>query len=214
MRKSHVSAPEAEVKHLTEEQRKAFSPEEAAHIEEVMRGMADMKCTVKDSVSHSHEILENCSSILVSYFASIPEDQLSAKIRSKFEEYDLDKSGGLDKQELSDALAELGRKPSPEELNHMIEMFDADGNGTIEINEFEHMVRSQLNIPSSLYGNERKDVLVGDKKESHKKTAKEAASSSKTKKSSLSSTPSSKTKSTTGTPKGGGNIIYPHVHSK
>jgi len=218
VRESHIAAPEKEVKHLTDEQRKAFTPEEAAHIESVMRGMADVKCTIKDSVSHSHEILEVCSGILVNYFASIPEDQLSAKIRVKFEQFDLDKSGGLDKQELSDALAEMGRKPAPEELNDLFEMFDADGSGTIEIDEFEHMVRSQLNIsrefcPCGVCEKERKDALAG-KKDSHKKGAKEAASASKTKKASHSSTPSSKTKAPSGTPKGGSNIIYSHVNPK
>jgi len=220
VRESHISAPESEVRHLTEEQRKAFTPEEAAHIEAVMRGMADTKCTIKDSVEHSHEILEVCSSILVNYFASIPEDQLSAKIRAKFEQFDIDHSGGLDKQELNDALAEMGRKPSPEELNDLFEIYDADGNGCIEIEEFEHMVRSQLNIPREFSPRgvsekiKKSALEVGQQKEQLKKAAKDAASASKTKRPSHSSTPSSKSKAPSGTPKGGSSVIYSHVHPK
>eukprot|EP00285_Hemiselmis_virescens_P000080 CAMPEP_0173378604 /NCGR_PEP_ID=MMETSP1356-20130122/1744_1 /TAXON_ID=77927 ORGANISM="Hemiselmis virescens, Strain PCC157" /NCGR_SAMPLE_ID=MMETSP1356 /ASSEMBLY_ACC=CAM_ASM_000847 /LENGTH=412 /DNA_ID=CAMNT_0014331725 /DNA_START=41 /DNA_END=1279 /DNA_ORIENTATION=+ len=216
VRDSHMHAPEGAVKHLTEEQRKAFTPEEAAHIEEVMRGMADVKCTIEDSVSHSHSILEVCSGILVNYFASIPEDQLSAKIRNKFEQFDLDKSGGLDKDELSDALAEMGRKPAPEELQDMFEMFDADGNGTIEIDEFEHMVRAQLNIsrefcPCGVCEQQRKDALAG-KKDVTKKAAKDAAS--KTRKGSVhppGGTPKSTSKEK---PKGSSGVIYAHVAGK
>ena len=36
-RETHLRAGEDEVNHLTPEQRKAFTPEEAEHIEQVMR---------------------------------------------------------------------------------------------------------------------------------------------------------------------------------
>lgn len=177
-RETHIRAGEDEVKHLTPEQRKAFTPEEAEHIEQVMRGMADLKCSVKDSVIHTHEVLEVCSGILVTFFASIPQEELSERIKDKFHQFDLDNSGTLDQDELGQALAEMGRKPSKEELHDLFEMFDGDGNGTIELDEFEHMVRSQLNVsrdycPCSVCEKARIDAVSG-RKSSIKKAAKDA----------------------------------------
>lgn len=58
--------------------------------------MADLKCSVKESIINTHTVLEVCSGILITYFASIPEVELSARIKDKFEQFDIDKSGALD----------------------------------------------------------------------------------------------------------------------
>jgi len=141
-----VRADPSEIHHLTPDQRKGFTAEEQARIEATMSDLANAKCIAKDSLVHAHSTLEVCSGILVNYFATIPPKQLSARIRQTFENFDLNKNGTLEPAELMDALGEMGRRPTPEEFQDMMEIFDADGNGFIDYEEFEHMVRSQLNI--------------------------------------------------------------------
>jgi len=41
----------------------------------------------------------------------------------------------------------MGKRPTEDETAALLHVFDADGNGAIEIGEFEHMVRQQLNLP-------------------------------------------------------------------
>ena len=63
-------------------------------------------------------------------------------IRQVFERLDSDKSGHLDKRELQEGLQLMGRKASAKDVKKLMRIFDADGNGTIEFEEFMEMMES------------------------------------------------------------------------
>jgi hypothetical protein len=72
--------------------------------------------------------------------------QLSERIRQSFDNFDTDKSETLDCNELREAMAEMGHRPDDAELETLFAEWDLDNNGTIEPDEFEHMVLDSLEI--------------------------------------------------------------------
>ena len=85
--------------------------------------------------------------------------------------YDLDHNHVLDKLELTEAMAAMGHRPSPQEVDELMikvetksglnldaqtlnptpeSKVDKDGSGTVELDEFEHMVRASLSRPVSI----------------------------------------------------------------
>ena len=120
----------------------------------MMDMIAKAKADLAEMKSHSNEILrtasnslEHGSALLTSYFATIPAEELSAKVKACFGSFDVNGDGTLQPNELQDALAEMGKRPTTSELQDLFEQFDTDKSGTIELDEFEHMVRTNLNAP-------------------------------------------------------------------
>mmetsp|Transcript_19706 Transcript_19706/g.40175 ORF Transcript_19706/g.40175 Transcript_19706/m.40175 type:complete len:201 (-) Transcript_19706:337-939(-) len=114
--------------------------------ERIFARLRELKKDIKSTLGDCHQALENTSGHLVEYFRRIPESEMSGQIKMRFESWDRDNSGALDRSELMEAMAELGKRPTDEEMDQFMEEFDLDGSGTIELDEFEHMVRVHLCI--------------------------------------------------------------------
>jgi len=71
------------------------------------------------------------------------QQERAAKIRPDlyqiFARWDKDHSGSIDQYELTEALREMGEDCSPATVQAMIDTYDTDGNGTIELDEFEDL---------------------------------------------------------------------------
>lgn len=140
-----MASPGHVMDHTAEIQQAAFEAKKAEiEREKVFGRLASLKCDIKDTLEHCHEALEHTSGLLVDYFRRIPDGELSEQIRQRFNMWDLDHSGALDRHELTEALAEMGKRPTEETMDEFMKSFDLDGNGTIELDEFEHMVRSNI----------------------------------------------------------------------
>jgi len=75
-------------------------------------------------------------------------------------------------------MEEMGKKPTPEELEEFMKEVDLDGNGTVDLGEFSHMIRKQLNILHScscaFCTKKRADEVAADKDAADKEAAKKA----------------------------------------
>ena len=56
---------------------------------------------------------------------------MKKEIKACFKAWDSDGGGYLDKAEMSQAMEEMGKKPTPEELEALMKEVDLDGNGTV-----------------------------------------------------------------------------------
>ncbi|ORY93919.1 calmodulin 2 [Syncephalastrum racemosum] len=76
-------------------------------------------------------------------------DQLSAEqiseYKASFDLFDKDGNGFIDSKELGAVMKSLNMTPSEGELKDMIQEVDADGNGTIDFNEFLTMLQGRSN---------------------------------------------------------------------
>ena len=75
------------------------------------------------------------------------------QLRETFELYDVDGSGGLDQEEITQLMATLGHDLTDEEVSDMIAEVDKDGNGDIDYDEFVAMFKG---INSSGDGKQKK----------------------------------------------------------
>ena len=89
----------------------------------------------------SQKLIKDTEQLFKKEFAGLVRDDLESKISDTFRILDTDKSGFLEKEEIHDALARMGRKMTDEELGLWIHEFDADGNGVLDEDEYAHMVR-------------------------------------------------------------------------
>uniref|UniRef100_A0A7S4K5C3 EF-hand domain-containing protein n=1 Tax=Guillardia theta TaxID=55529 RepID=A0A7S4K5C3_GUITH len=89
----------------------------------------------------SQKLIKDTEQLFKKEFAGLVRDDLESKISDTFRILDTDKSGFLEKEEIHDALARMGRKMTDEELDLWIHEFDADGNGVLDEDEYAHMVR-------------------------------------------------------------------------
>mgnify|MGYP003571903292 CR=1 FL=1 len=68
---------------------------------------------------------------------AIPDkDHKQASMRQVFRSFDTDGSGEIEKADLRKVFAEMGQTFSDEELERMIQLGDADGDGTLNYEEF------------------------------------------------------------------------------
>ena len=67
---------------------------------------------------------------------SAPEDPVTATFRR----FDADSSGGIDVLELRSALQELGLGVDTAEAQQVLDKYDADGSGRLELAEFGRLV--------------------------------------------------------------------------
>jgi hypothetical protein len=119
-----------------------LTPEQAAIIER-MRA-AQNSCG--NFLDQSKKTLEATSSVLWDHFKTIPQDKLQAHIILRFTAYDTDGSGSLDRPEMREAMAEMGRRPSESELDDLMKYADTDGDGTINLEEFSMYIFKQIGV--------------------------------------------------------------------
>jgi len=68
--------------------------------------------------------MEATSSVLWDHFKTIPQEKLQSHIILRFNSYDTDHSGSLDRTEMREAMAEMGRRPSETELDDLMRIAD------------------------------------------------------------------------------------------
>lgn len=117
-----------------------LSPEQAAIIER-MRAAQD---TMGGWLDTSKKTMEATSSVLWDHFKTIPQEKLQSHIILRFNSYDTDHSGSLDRTEMREAMAEMGRRPSETELDDLMRIADKDGDGTINLEEFSLYIFQQI----------------------------------------------------------------------
>jgi len=122
-----------------------LTPEQAAIIER-MRAAQSNCGSFLDS---SKKTLEATSSVLWDHFKTIPQDKLQTHIILRFNSYDTDGSGSLDRPEMREAMAEMGRRPSESELDELMKYADVDGDGSINLEEFSLYIFKQIGVPDS-----------------------------------------------------------------
>ncbi|XP_051127407.1 caltractin-like [Andrographis paniculata] len=70
--------------------------------------------------------------------------QKKQEIKEAFELFDTDQSGTIDAKELNVAMRALGFEMSEEEITQMIAEVDKDGSGSIDFEEFCHMMTAKF----------------------------------------------------------------------
>ncbi|KAG2549413.1 probable calcium-binding protein CML8 isoform X1 [Panicum virgatum] len=70
--------------------------------------------------------------------------QKRKEIKEAFDLFDIDGSGTIDARELNVAMRALGFEMTPEQINQMIAEVDKDGSGTIDFDEFVHMMTDKM----------------------------------------------------------------------
>lgn len=79
------------------------------------------------------------------------DDEQIAELREIFRSFDRNNDGSLTQLELGSLLRSLGLKPSPEQLETLIQKTDTNSNGLIEFSEFITLVAPDLLPAKSPY---------------------------------------------------------------
>merc|ERR1711981_1368777 len=74
---------------------------------------------------------------------SLTEDQ-KKECKEAFDLFDSDGSGAIDASELKVAMMALGFEPNDDEIDKMVKDIDADGNATVEFEEFIGMMEGKM----------------------------------------------------------------------
>jgi len=91
--------------------------------------------------------LEDAEQVVIKYFSTVPSDELSSKIAFTFKRFDADQDGFLTRQDLARAFAFMGKRVSEEEIEALMDIYDANKDDLIDSGEFEHMMRVKLKLP-------------------------------------------------------------------
>lgn len=83
------------------------------------------------------------------------DDKQIAELREIFRSFDRNKDGSLTQLELGSLLRSLGLKPSPEQLEGIIQKADTNNNGLVEFSEFVALVSPELLPAKSPYTEEQ-----------------------------------------------------------
>eukprot|EP00286_Rhodomonas_abbreviata_P026071 CAMPEP_0181295252 /NCGR_PEP_ID=MMETSP1101-20121128/4044_1 /TAXON_ID=46948 /ORGANISM="Rhodomonas abbreviata, Strain Caron Lab Isolate" /LENGTH=189 /DNA_ID=CAMNT_0023399983 /DNA_START=178 /DNA_END=744 /DNA_ORIENTATION=- len=140
---------------------------EDASANEIIRRMKALRADLQDTLGSCHKTMETSSHCLEDYFRHIAPAQLFQHVSARFSHFDKDHDGSLDRDEVREAMAEMGQRPTEQELDEFFALFDKDMNGRINLGEFDKMVRCKLGIikPSSLKGiPEEEGAALGDRK--------------------------------------------------
>ena len=74
--------------------------------------------------------------------------EISEDLKSEFKEafglFDKNNKGYITSEDLGNLMKKLGQQPSETELKDMIDEIDADGNGTIDFEEFLLMIQRKM----------------------------------------------------------------------
>jgi len=114
--------------------------------DKVLRKASATQRELAHTLASLHKTLENASAHLHDYYKTVPAEELSERISITYQSFDTNRDGVMQASELSEALVEMGMHLSEEELQQLFEEYDADGNGTIELDEYEHIVRTSLGV--------------------------------------------------------------------
>ncbi|ETO30580.1 calcium ion binding protein [Reticulomyxa filosa] len=77
--------------------------------------------------------------------ASTSEDiEMEQELKQAFSMFDNDNDGEITSVELGKVMEQLGQKLTDQELADMIKEIDADGNGSVDFEEFKSMMAKQL----------------------------------------------------------------------
>lgn len=77
------------------------------------------------------------------------DDEQIAEFKEAFGLFDKDGDGSITSVELGTVMRSLGQNPTEEELQDMINEVDADGNGTIDFEEFLAMMAKKMSTAGS-----------------------------------------------------------------
>lgn len=83
------------------------------------------------------------------------DDEQIAELREIFRSFDRNKDGSLTQLELGSLLRSLGLKPSPDQLEALIQKADTNNNGLVEFSEFVALVSPELPPAKSPYTEEQ-----------------------------------------------------------
>uniref|UniRef100_A0A803PR91 EF-hand domain-containing protein n=1 Tax=Cannabis sativa TaxID=3483 RepID=A0A803PR91_CANSA len=79
------------------------------------------------------------------------DDEQIAELREIFRSFDRNNDGSLTQLELGSLLRSLGLKPSPDQLEELIQKADTNSNGLIEFSEFVGLVSPEILSSKSPY---------------------------------------------------------------
>lgn len=99
-----------------------------------------------EALQSATNLMDQLNYFLVAHLKSVPLEKLGQKIKETFLRIDLDNSGELSKAEVGLAFERLGKPLSPPDLDVYMQTVDVDGNGVVDIYEFEHMTRRLLDV--------------------------------------------------------------------
>lgn len=83
------------------------------------------------------------------------DDEQISELRQIFRSFDRNNDGSLTQLELGSLLRSLGLKPSPDQLENLIQKADTNNNGLIEFSEFVGLVAPELLPEKSPYTEEQ-----------------------------------------------------------
>ncbi|KAG6636238.1 probable calcium-binding protein CML11 [Carya illinoinensis] len=89
------------------------------------------------------------------------DDKQIAELREIFRSFDRNNDGSLTQLELGSLLRSLGLKPSPEQLETLIQKADKNSNGMVEFSEFVELVVPELLPAKSPYTEDQLRQLFG-----------------------------------------------------
>jgi len=171
-----------QLKRLAEEEGRRAKREEKIEEMRVMARLKNAREGIKVVRRRSSITMEECSSTIADYYKSIDAKELSTHIKSRFDAWDADNSHALDTKELAEAMAAMGKRPTSEEVDILMLRVDKDGSGTIELDEFEHMVRESLGLHLEVCSCRMCEAARKEAAENEAVEAKEAAVAAKAEK--------------------------------
>ncbi|ERN15520.1 hypothetical protein AMTRI_Chr03g51660 [Amborella trichopoda] len=87
------------------------------------------------------------------------DDEQLSELREIFRSFDRNNDGSLTQLELGSLLRSLGLKPSPDQLEALIQRADTNSNGLVEFSEFVGLVAPELLPAKSPYTDEQLQSL-------------------------------------------------------
>mmetsp|Transcript_115636 Transcript_115636/g.172805 ORF Transcript_115636/g.172805 Transcript_115636/m.172805 type:complete len:229 (+) Transcript_115636:110-796(+) len=167
-----MQAVQKQLSQKLESMKNSISAEEI-QANEIIRKMREMRADLQDTLGSCHKTMETTSHCLEEYFRHIPPAKLFQHISMRFSHFDKDHSGTLDRAEVTEAMAEMGQRPTDAELDEFFAIFDKNKDHKINLTEFDKMVRCKLKlIPSSSLKSVAEDAENKDEKKDQKGWAK------------------------------------------
>mmetsp|Transcript_45258 Transcript_45258/g.92374 ORF Transcript_45258/g.92374 Transcript_45258/m.92374 type:complete len:237 (+) Transcript_45258:178-888(+) len=97
---------------------------EDASANEIIRRMKALRADLQDTLGSCHKTMETSSHCLEDYFRHIAPAQLFQHVSARFSHFDKDHDGSLDRDEVREAMAEMGQRPTEQELDEFFALFD------------------------------------------------------------------------------------------
>mmetsp|Transcript_41064 Transcript_41064/g.63219 ORF Transcript_41064/g.63219 Transcript_41064/m.63219 type:complete len:203 (-) Transcript_41064:37-645(-) len=125
---------------------KRAQPREAADSAVMIQKIKQTRKDLSDHLTTCHTVLETSSHCLENFFRHLPATRLQEAIDEKFNFFDSNHDATLDREEVREAMAEMGQRPTNDELDNFIKLFDHDEDGRIDQKEFSQMVLVKLRL--------------------------------------------------------------------